>query len=307
MADSVKVGCLIHIRRNYVYPSRGQIGNIDDSLMLSSITSMVHQFYIEHRKRWWIFDVTSRFHPCFHCFSTLKPAMFRQKNINESSMKHRRIINGTMMNHRWRNSYFYLFYAEFKAMKLQIFHIKSTFPIPLSKNICQKFNLRSKRKIKGILSENVLAGVLKTRFYVSIGSFWDQTVTELGRGSPVSVGNYIMISQDDTKLVETWFLSVSLYFAKVPSVLMRTTFLVPSNFHILGHTFFFGMFMPNFGNQTSMMHELLMKYRCFEILCFVIIEDLLCSRQNHQCFLKESATNHQRIINETSMFQRKAH
>ena len=31
-------------------PSREHINNNDDSLMLSSITSMMHQFYIEHRK-----------------------------------------------------------------------------------------------------------------------------------------------------------------------------------------------------------------------------------------------------------------
>ena len=48
-------------------PSREHIGNVDDSLMLSSITSMMHRFYIEHRKHWWIFDVTSMFHPCFQC------------------------------------------------------------------------------------------------------------------------------------------------------------------------------------------------------------------------------------------------
>ena len=38
-----------------------------DWLMLSSITSMMHQSEIKHRKHWWIFDVTSMFHPCFRC------------------------------------------------------------------------------------------------------------------------------------------------------------------------------------------------------------------------------------------------
>ena len=31
-------------------PSREHIGSIDDPLMLSSITSMMHQFHIENRK-----------------------------------------------------------------------------------------------------------------------------------------------------------------------------------------------------------------------------------------------------------------
>ena len=53
-----------------MYPSREHSGNIDDSLMLSSITSVLHQLYIEHHKHWWIFDVTSMLHPCFQCFPT---------------------------------------------------------------------------------------------------------------------------------------------------------------------------------------------------------------------------------------------
>ena len=69
------------------YPSRERIGNINDSLM-SSIISMMHQFYIENRKHWWIFDVTSMFHLCFQCFSAVEPTMFHLLNINESSMKH---------------------------------------------------------------------------------------------------------------------------------------------------------------------------------------------------------------------------
>ena len=32
------------------YSSREEIGKIDDSFMLSSMTSMMDQFYIEHRK-----------------------------------------------------------------------------------------------------------------------------------------------------------------------------------------------------------------------------------------------------------------
>ena len=119
------------------HPNRKHIGNIDDSLKLSSITPMMHQFYIAHRKHWWTFDVTSITHPFFWCFSTLKPAMFHLLNINDSSM-----------------------------------------------------------------------------------------------------------------------------------------------------------FIPKFGNQTSMIHESLMKHRCFEILYFVISDDL-CFHRKHECFLKESSTNHQ--------------
>ena len=74
-------------------PNREHVGDIDDSLMLSSIKSMIHQLYIKYCKNWWIFDVISMFHPCFQCFSTMKPAMFHLLNINDSSMKHQWIIN----------------------------------------------------------------------------------------------------------------------------------------------------------------------------------------------------------------------
>ena len=52
-------------------PSRKHIDNIDDSLMLWSITSLMRQFYLKHRKHWWLFDVTSMFHPHFQVFSHL--------------------------------------------------------------------------------------------------------------------------------------------------------------------------------------------------------------------------------------------
>ena len=58
------------------------------------------------------------FHPCFQCFSTLKPAMFRLLNINDSSIKHREILNETKMNHRWRNSYVYMFYDWIPSTKI---------------------------------------------------------------------------------------------------------------------------------------------------------------------------------------------
>ena len=40
-----------HSSPKFAIPSREHFGNIDDSLRLSSETSMMHQFYIEHRKQ----------------------------------------------------------------------------------------------------------------------------------------------------------------------------------------------------------------------------------------------------------------
>ena len=78
---------------DWPYPSREHIGNIDDSLLLSSITSLMHQFYIEHRKYWWIFDLTLMFHPCFQCFFYIEtsdvPSTKHQWFIDETSMFHR--------------------------------------------------------------------------------------------------------------------------------------------------------------------------------------------------------------------------
>ena len=68
-----------------LYHSRDYFDNIDDSLMLSSIISRMHQFYIEYRNYWWRFDVTSMFHPWFDCLSTFMPTLFRRININGSS------------------------------------------------------------------------------------------------------------------------------------------------------------------------------------------------------------------------------
>ena len=55
--------------------------------------------------------------------------------------------------------------------------------------------------------------------------------------------------------------------------------------------------LPKFWNDTSMIHESFMKYRCFETLCFLIINDFQCFHRNHQCFVEESSTNHQRNVN----------
>ena len=73
---------------------REYIANMDDSSILSSMTSMMQQFYIEHRKHLWLFEVTSVFQPCFQCFPTFKPAIFGLVHFNE-----------TMMNQRWEYSY----------------------------------------------------------------------------------------------------------------------------------------------------------------------------------------------------------
>ena len=68
----------------YINPTRAHNANIDDSLMLSSITSMMHQFHIDHRKHSYI-NVSSM---C-SIFSTLKPAMFHGIDIDESSIEQR--------------------------------------------------------------------------------------------------------------------------------------------------------------------------------------------------------------------------
>ena len=121
--------------------------------MLSSITSMMHQFYFEQRKHWqlveWMNDVTLMFHPCFRCFSTLKPAIFRLLNINDSSMK-RRWIAGEE---------FTCFPAEFKVIKLRNLQM-SLFPIKLSESI----ELKSERSIFWTLSEKKLPEILKNDF-----------------------------------------------------------------------------------------------------------------------------------------------
>ena len=51
------------------------------------------------------------FHPCFQCLYTLKSTVLYRISINVSSMEHRRIINETIMNHRWPNSSVYVFYS----------------------------------------------------------------------------------------------------------------------------------------------------------------------------------------------------
>ena len=79
----IQDNCRYMIHSKHGYPTRERILNSDGSLMFSSLTSKMHQFYIEHRKHWWVFDAKSMFHPCFQCFSTFKPTMFRLLNIND--------------------------------------------------------------------------------------------------------------------------------------------------------------------------------------------------------------------------------
>ena len=82
------------------YRSQKLIVNIDYSSMLSSLTLMMHQFYIKPRKHWWFLDVRPMFHPCFQCFSTLKPKMFHRLTsmihswkFDKSSIKQQWITN----------------------------------------------------------------------------------------------------------------------------------------------------------------------------------------------------------------------
>ena len=75
-----------------IYSSRKHINNTDDSLLLSSITSKMHQFYIEYRKHWWTFDDTSIFDSGLQSLSMLKPANFHLLNNDDSSMKQRSLI-----------------------------------------------------------------------------------------------------------------------------------------------------------------------------------------------------------------------
>ena len=131
--------------------------------MLWSITSMTHQFYIEHR----FINISSMFSMFFHIEANDDP-----------STKHQRFIEETSMNHQWNKNESQLekpltcFTAEFKATKLRTFHIKPSFPITLSKNICQKIDLNGKRTIIRTLTEKTSAGVLRTEIDVSRGSFW---------------------------------------------------------------------------------------------------------------------------------------
>ena len=144
------------------------------------------------------------FHPCFQCFPTLKPTMFHLLNINdwwnmhETSMKKRLITVEEIAT-------FTCFTTEFKGIKIRTLHTKSSFPITLSKNICQIWFVRQKNNNSNFDRENFdcysqnwllsvqntflgrlilqfiyfldfdrkknLAGILKTEFYVSTGSF----------------------------------------------------------------------------------------------------------------------------------------
>ena len=114
--------------------------------MLSSLALMIHQFYIEHRKHWWIFDVTSMFHTCFQCFSTLKPAMFRLFSINDSLMKHRWIINESMMKHWWGNSYVYMFYGWIQSKKnCEVFR-SHHFPLNWAETFLENLSWESKER-----------------------------------------------------------------------------------------------------------------------------------------------------------------
>ena len=78
--------------------------NIDDSLMLSSITLSMLHFYIEHRKILWPFDASWMFQSCFQSFSSLKSTISRRVDINDSSMKQRWVVNEPTIT-RQKNKY----------------------------------------------------------------------------------------------------------------------------------------------------------------------------------------------------------
>ena len=64
--------------------------------MLSSKTSMMHQFYIGNRRHWWLFDVTSMFHRCFQCFFLIEAS-------DVPFSKHQWFIAEISVNHQWNN------------------------------------------------------------------------------------------------------------------------------------------------------------------------------------------------------------
>ena len=105
---------------------------------------MMHQFYLEHRKHWWLFDVTSMFYRCFQCFSTFKPTMFQRKNIKDSLMEHRLIINETSMNRGREITKFRTSMIEFRAPKVRFF--SESLPIQLTKVLLQKVDLQGKQR-----------------------------------------------------------------------------------------------------------------------------------------------------------------
>ena len=86
------------IKTNNFMPflSREHIVDIDDSLMLSTLTWMMHHFYGENRKNWWLFNATSIFHPCFQCFS-----IFPHRSQWCSVTKHPWFIDEASMNYHW--------------------------------------------------------------------------------------------------------------------------------------------------------------------------------------------------------------
>ena len=62
------------------------------------------------------------------------------------------------------------------AIKLRNLHIKPSFPITLTKNICQKFDLKGKNAIIQTLSGKNLTAVLKPDFCEYRGVFLGETI-----------------------------------------------------------------------------------------------------------------------------------
>ena len=88
----------------YQKSSREHIGNIDDSLMSSSMASMMHQFYIEHCEHWWIFDFMILYQCFIHVFDVFYietsdvPSTKHQWLFNESSIKHNNVTEISTLN-----------------------------------------------------------------------------------------------------------------------------------------------------------------------------------------------------------------
>ena len=137
-------------------PRREHTDNIDESIMLSSKTSMMHQFFIQYCKHWWFFEITSMFHPYFKCFSH-----WSHRYSTYSPMKNRWNINEEIAP-------FTSSMAELQAMKLRIFQI-SSFPMKLIKNVCQKIKLKSKRALIRTLRKKIIL-FIKCDFYAYVGT-----------------------------------------------------------------------------------------------------------------------------------------
>ena len=133
--------------------------------MLSSLASMMYQFYMEYRENSWVFDASSMFSKFLHIEGSDVPCTKHQWfiNIDESSMKLLWITDDEI-------AMFTCSMAEFKAMKLRTLYFKSSFPITLSGKLSENWFERQ-RAILRTLSETILAAILKIEFCLYRGTF----------------------------------------------------------------------------------------------------------------------------------------